>query len=309
MGRCVSAVDFGEKFDNIVFADPGSAASKIRQQLVGRPVLSTHRHGKQLWIRFGPCASSATTLIDVNIHFGMSGAIRIKGEDSVRYKRSANEAADDVPAWPPRYSKLLLKFKQMPRKPRKPRKPTKKRRRVDDCEAVVVEMCFSCARRFGRVRLRDDVSDSDITASLGFDALHGVPQTDVFCQAVRKTRKPVKALLLDQSFSAGVGNWIADEVLFQARVHPESRCDALDVADIERIREKLIHVVSTACAADADYEKFPSDWLFHYRWGKGSAAKSIYEPTKKPIKFLRVGGRTSAVVTAIQGRPKKRSRK
>jgi formamidopyrimidine-DNA glycosylase len=32
---------------------------------------------------------------------------------------------------------------------------------------------------------------------------------------------PLRPTAAAQSFSAGVGNWVADEVLYQARVHPE----------------------------------------------------------------------------------------
>lgn len=49
----------------------------------------------------------------------------------------------------------------------------------------------------------------------------------------------IKALLLDQSFAAGVGNWIADEVLFQAKVHPASRCGNLDDTQLRDIHSSL----------------------------------------------------------------------
>lgn len=83
-----------------------------------------------------------------------------------------------------------------------------------------------------------------------------------FAAAIRKQRRAVKAVLLDQvwgdspcvsvaswqcqgscrmlrairvcmqSFSAGVGNWVADEVLFQARVHPEQPANSLTAEQV-----------------------------------------------------------------------------
>jgi formamidopyrimidine-DNA glycosylase len=35
-----------------------------------------------------------------------------------------------------------------------------------------------------------------------------------------------------QSFSAGVGNWVADEVLYQAGVHPETACSRMTTAQV-----------------------------------------------------------------------------
>jgi formamidopyrimidine-DNA glycosylase len=55
---------------------------------------------------------------------------------------------------------------------------------------------------------------------------------------------------------------------------------------------------------EAESDKFPKNWLFHYRWGKGKEGQK--DAHGHSIKFETVGGRTSAVVTAIQGVAKKK---
>lgn len=50
----------------------------------------------------------------------------------------------------------------------------------------------------------------------------------------------------------------------------------------------------------ADSEKFPEDWLFKHRWGKGKKDSSKTLPSGEKIMFLTVGGRTSAVIPSIQ---------
>lgn len=50
----------------------------------------------------------------------------------------------------------------------------------------------------------------------------------------------------------------------------------------------------------ADSEKFPEEWLFKHRWGKGKKIKPSVLPNGNKIVFLTVGGRTSAVVPAVQ---------
>jgi formamidopyrimidine-DNA glycosylase len=50
----------------------------------------------------------------------------------------------------------------------------------------------------------------------------------------------------------------------------------------------------------ADSDKFPEDWLFKHRWSKGKKNQSSALPNGNKIVFLKVGGRTSAVVPAVQ---------
>jgi len=113
--------------------------------------------------------------------------------------------------------------------------------------------------------------------------------------AQRKT--PIKALLLNQSFLAGVGNWIADEVLYQSGIAPQRLAHALTPAEIKRLRAKLRYVLSKACDWEADYRRFPKTWLFHHRWGKNNGALT---GRGEEIAYDTVGGRTTAWVPTAQ---------
>ena len=68
-----------------------------------------------------------------------------------------------------------------------------------------------------------------------------------------------------QGFMAGVGNWVADEVLWQSRLHPEQLVAAMGPEHTAALHQALIKVVGVAVAADADSAKFPQDWMFHVR--------------------------------------------
>jgi formamidopyrimidine-DNA glycosylase len=105
-------------------------------------------------------------------------------------------------------------------------------------------------------------------------------------------------VLLDQSFSAGVGNWIADEVLYQARIDPRRRAHTLTPAEVGRIRRQLQRVITTAVRVGADSDRFPPKWLFHTRWSK--RLKSPMTPRGERIRYLTVGGRTTAWVAEVQ---------
>src|SRR5262249_3108444 len=96
---------------------------------------------------------------------------------------------------------------------------------------------------------------------------------------------------------AGVGNWIADEVLYQARIAPRRAARSLSRDEIRRLRAALRSVVETAVAARADSDRYPKSWLFHHRWGRNAAAVTR---RGEQSRHHTVGGRTSAWVPAIQ---------
>ena len=62
---------------------------------------------------------------------------------------------------------------------------------------------------------------------------------------------------MDQSFSAGVGNWVADEILHLARVHPAIPAGMLTEFQLEAMWTQMKEVVNTAVEANADHSKFP----------------------------------------------------
>ena len=107
----------------------------------------------------------------------------------------------------------------------------------------------------------------------------------------------MKSLLLDQSFAAGVGNWIADEVLYQAGIDPRRRAPSLTDAEARRLRTRLAAIVTRAVDANADDARYPRSWLFHRRWGKHADARTTRGDR---IEHLTIGGRTTAWVPAAQ---------
>lgn len=152
-------------------------------------------------------------------------------------------------------------------------------------------------RRFGRVRLLRDPAGEPPVSELGFDAWKELPSSAEFIRRLAGRNAPIKAVLLDQSFAAGVGNWIADEVLYQAGIDPRRPASALSPAEMRRMRECLERILAIAVKHDAFSDKFPPGWLFHVRWGKTKGARTA---DGHPIEFITVGGRTTAFVPGKQ---------
>jgi formamidopyrimidine-DNA glycosylase len=153
------------------------------------------------------------------------------------------------------------------------------------------------ARRLGRIRLVDQPLAEPPLDRLGFDPLLDLPRGPRLAEMLAGRKAPIKALLLDQSFAAGVGNWIADEVLYQARIDPRRRASELDYDEVILLRRKLRDIIRKAVAVDADKNRFPKTWLFHARWGKNPQARTR---DGRRIEHLTIGGRTTAYVPSLQ---------
>lgn len=78
-----------------------------------------------------------------------------------------------------------------------------------DADGTETLIAFVDARRLGRIRLCTDPRNEPPISALGFDPILSMPSLEDFSKGVKKRACPIKALLLDQSFSAGVGNWVA----------------------------------------------------------------------------------------------------
>lgn len=152
-------------------------------------------------------------------------------------------------------------------------------------------------RRLGRIRLHGDPPSEPPISRLGFDPLLEMPAPSDFARQLQPRRAPIKAVLLDQTFAAGVGNWIADEVLYQAGIAPQRLATTLTPAEIRRLRTTLDRVIRKAVEVDAEKDRFPAAWLFHHRWGKRAGAVTT---RGEPIRHCVVGGRTTAWVPSVQ---------
>ena len=113
-------------------------------------------------------------------------------------------------------------------------------------DAGEAELRFRDPRRFGSADLFAD--EATLTAFL--DARLGPEPFDLTAEQFRgslaRTSRPLKAVLLDQSVVAGVGNIYADEALHRAGLHPETRANVVSAASAERLRAAVVAVLTHA---------------------------------------------------------------
>jgi formamidopyrimidine-DNA glycosylase len=158
-------------------------------------------------------------------------------------------------------------------------------------------IAFTDGRRLGRLWLSSDRTTDKRMEKLGPDAWNQLPNAKELHAILAKRKAPMKAILLDQGLFAGIGNWIADEVLYRARISPKRLGNTLTTKEVTKLREEILLVIGAAIEVGADKEQFPGDWLFHHRWGGAKGSEFI---DGLPIVREPVGGRTTAWVPKIQ---------
>ncbi len=106
------------------------------------------------------------------------------------------------------------------------------------------DLRFRDQRKLQGIRLADEAEVKRVLAGQGPDAL--AVGREEFEQSLSRRRGRIKAALLDQSLIAGLGNLLADEVLWRARVHPACPVGELDGARLRWLYTQMRHVLQAS---------------------------------------------------------------
>ena len=160
-------------------------------------------------------------------------------------------------------------------------------------------LAYTNRRMLGRVGLADDAESFLRDEGLGPDALDPALDLAAFRDRLGRGRRPVKAALMDQAALAGIGNLYADEILFQARLHPALPVKDLNRAQIESLFANTRDVLATAVACGAGAEQFldklPKGYLLPQR-RKGGRCPRCGEA----LAVLKTSGRSGYFCPACQ---------
>lgn len=189
------------------------APGDIRTALVGRRLTAARRRGKLMWCDTSGTAGSPEPGPRLGLHLGMSGRILVRGPGGGVDVGGDYEGAD---------AGTGTRNATMP-------KPEWFRFTVDFEDGGSLRLFDK--RRLGRVRLDPDVD------ALGPDAAE-IGRED-FRHRVGRGSAPLKARLLDQSALAGVGNLLADEVLWQSGLSPQRPAGEVSVEELDELRRAL----------------------------------------------------------------------
>jgi formamidopyrimidine-DNA glycosylase len=162
-------------------------------------------------------------------------------------------------------------------------------------------------RRFGRLLLgtESDLLEARAMPPLGPEPIDPAFGADDLYQRFRNRKALIKAVLLDQSTIAGVGNIYADESLYRARVRPDRVARSLSKGSVKRLHEALrlsllIAIKNRGSSVDT----------YRDAWGEigGQQEKlQVYgragEPCftcGRPLSLVRIAGRSSVFCRRCQ---------
>lgn len=173
-----------------------------KKDVIGKKIIKVDRYGKVLVFNF-------TNNKYLNIHFKLSG--------QMLFAKNVNMAVfkNIIPftkgkTMPANTTRVVIKFS-------------------DDSG-----LFFNDLRKFGWIK----ISDKPLIPK-GIDVLSKEFTLSVVEGLTRKTRKPIKVLLMDQDLITGIGNIYANDSLFLAKIHPQRLSNSLTEKEINLLYKAI----------------------------------------------------------------------
>ncbi len=160
-------------------------------------------------------------------------------------------------------------------------------------------LVFRDPRLFGRVRFDLSQKPPAWWQALPPGVLDDGFTPDRVATAVQRRRgTPVKAFLLMQEFFPGIGNWMADEILWRCRLAPHRKAGSLSPAELRKLHREIRQVSRSALRIIGErWGDLPDSWLFNHRWKDGGHCPK----TGCALAREQVGGRTTCWSPGWQG--------
>lgn len=156
------------------------------------------------------------------------------------------------------------------------------------------QLRYNDVRKFGRMELIEKKEDYDDFKDLGPEPFSRSFDLK-YCREYLKERKiPIKQVLLDQSFVAGIGNIYADEILFAIRIDPRTDACRLDDDDIRNLIASTRKILRKAIkAGGTTIRSYTSSLGVTGRFQLSLNVHTVeYCPLcSEKIKKIRIGGR------------------
>jgi formamidopyrimidine-DNA glycosylase len=178
----------------------------FREGLKQREIAGADRRGKFLLIRL-----DRGSLL---VHLGMTG--------QVFYVSQGQPRPSDLPQLPDKHTHLTLKLNEG------------------------ATLYFRDVRMFGRFALLDDDEEKTLFAKLGPEPLGPSFTAKLLFDSLQKRSASIKAVLLNQTVVAGLGNIYADEALFRAGILPQTSAGKISWEQTKILHRSIRRVLKEA---------------------------------------------------------------
>ena len=262
----------------MVFDSPKSfpnAPSDVEQFLYGAHVTAVRRRAKVLMI-------DLDTRYSLVVHLKMTGQLIFRGAQSFAGGHPNDSLIGELPD---RSTRVQIDF-------------------VDGSR-----LFFNDQRKFGWVKLlpTDEVKNLPFMQKVGPEPLDETTRAEDFIQRIRRRQNSmIKPAFLDQAVIAGVGNIYADEALWAAQIHPQTRVKNVSDQQLNTLFNELRHILQLSIdqggSTDKNYvdaEGRKGNYLTFAHVFRREGQACHRHPDQEIIK-LKVGGRGTHVCPVCQ---------
>lgn len=124
-------------------------------------------------------------------------------------------------------------------------------------------LAYTTRRKLGSIDVIDDPEQFKQKKNLGVDALEVDYKS--FQSLIKNKRSMIKTALMDQNTIAGIGNVYSDEILYQCKIHPETKTTDLKENQIKDLYNSMRRIFKTSINNGADPNEMPNRYLISHR--------------------------------------------
>jgi formamidopyrimidine-DNA glycosylase len=114
---------------------------------------------------------------------------------------------------------------------------------------------FNDQRKFGWIKLLSQSELIESQKNLGLDIFNPKFSPEYIFSQLQKSRRPVKIMLLDQNYFAGIGNIYANDALFLSGIHPKTPSNIITLAQAKLIHKYIIEIMKQSVLAGGSTAK------------------------------------------------------
>jgi formamidopyrimidine-DNA glycosylase len=203
-----------------------NALSDVKQFLIGAKITTVRRRAKVLLI-------DLDTSYSLVIHLKMTGQLIYRSNNNHERFGAGHPNSSLIGELPDRSTRVVL-------------------------ELDGAKLFFNDQRKFGWVRLMPtiEIEQLDFFKKVGPEPLNADFTAKLFIERLHRRKNTIiKAVLLDQTVIAGVGNIYADESLWGAKIHPSTLVRDLSESRLKILFKELIYVLELAIEKGGSTDK------------------------------------------------------
>jgi len=169
------------------------------------------------------------------------------------------------------------------------------------------KLYFNDQRKFGWIKLLNQAELAEAQSGLGLDIFDPNFSSKYLYSQLQKSRRPIKILLLDQHYFAGIGNIYANDALFLSSIHPKTPSNQVSKAKAQKLYRSLLSIMRQSVLAGGSTAKDNKYLRPDGTQGQNQFFFRVYERKGEPclkcgtkIEYFKLGGRGTFLCSRCQ---------